>query len=553
MYKFFKNLSCLLCLIVIFGGCRKKALDEYYGRPASLAPPIYQVLQARGNFTTLLSVIDRAGYKASLSTGGFWTFFAPNDAAFQKYFTANSTSLDKIDTVTAGKIVRYCLVYNAFQTTHIADYQSPTGYVPNLAFKRRTTYYDGFNTGTLPAPAGPNSIYVSENRNPGTNSGVGYVFGDNNNKYISYFYSTFMAQANLTAIDYNYFFPNSTYSGFNVVNASVVNKDILAENGVIHEIDQVVLPLPTIEQQLASNSQYSAFRNLYELYLVAATPDANFTRQYNNVTNKTAPVYVKSYNAALAFALGNESWIKLEADDSQKGGYTLFAPTNTVVNNYVGGVGVAGSLLEFYGSLTSLPTNILADFMNAHMFSTTVWPSKFASATNNSGEPARFDPGLPTGTSATSNIVQSQYCSNGLFYGVNQVQKANVFSTVYARVYLDPAYSIMLKLLNGSVKTQITTPSSRFTIFLMSDATLLAAGYSFDSATNLYAYTANGVTSENAGNAATLSRIVQSCIIPTPNNELNDLSGDGVAEGNSPGGSGGEYIRWHANTIVTAK
>src|SRR5476651_400274 len=343
MYKFFKNLSCLLRLIIVFGGCRKKAFDDYYNRPASLQPPIYQVLQARGNFSNLLTVIDRSGYKPTLSAAGYWTFFAPNDAAFQKYFTANSTSLDKIDTVTAGKIVRYCLVYNAFQTTHLADYQSPTGYVANTAFKRRTTYYDGFFTGTT--PAGANGVYVSQNRNGG------YTYGDNNNKYIPYFYSTFMAQAGLTAVDYNYFFPHSTYSGFNVVNASVVNKDIVAENGIIHEIDQVVLPLPTIEQQLAGNTQYSAFKSLYENYMVSYLADVNYTRQYNTVTNKTNTVYVKGYNGALAFALGNESYVKFQPDDSQIDGYTLFAPTNTVLNSYLGGLGVTGSILEYYGSL----------------------------------------------------------------------------------------------------------------------------------------------------------------------------------------------------------
>ena len=36
------------CLLL--AGCKKK-FDDYYERPATLEPPIYQQLESRGNFT----------------------------------------------------------------------------------------------------------------------------------------------------------------------------------------------------------------------------------------------------------------------------------------------------------------------------------------------------------------------------------------------------------------------------------------------------------------------------------------------------------------------
>src|SRR4051812_20294961 len=72
----------LLMLVVLFTNCKKKAFDEYYARPDNLAAPIYQQLQAKGNFTNFLSLIDKAGYKQTLSTAGYWTIFAPSDSAF---------------------------------------------------------------------------------------------------------------------------------------------------------------------------------------------------------------------------------------------------------------------------------------------------------------------------------------------------------------------------------------------------------------------------------------------------------------------------------------
>lgn len=525
MFKFYKNLFSLLAVVLIFGSCRKKAFDDYYGRPSNLAPPIYQELQSRGNFKNLLACIDKSGYKSTLSAAGYWTFFAPNDDAFKKYFTDNNTTIDKIDSVTAKKIVTYCLVYNAFATDHIADYQSNSGWVPNNAFKRRTAYYDGVYQATV---NGQTMSVISSNRNGS------YLFGDNNNKYIPYFFSSYFAAKNLTASDYNYFFPNTTYTGFNVVNATVVNKDIYAENGVIHEIDRVILPLPSLEQYLASNPQYSAFKSLYDQFMISylANPDATHRNQV--LTGSAAQVYVKLYNASLAFSPNNENYLKLADNDGQADGYTLFVPTNDVFNQYLNNV-----ILENYKSVDKLPINIITDLLNAHMWQTTVWPSKFSSTNNFQGEPARFN--------ASTDIVDKQFCSNGIFYGTNKVQQANVFSSIYGKAYLDPNYSLMIRLLDLNLRYTITSPNLKFTMFMLSDATLRSMGFDYSTANSAFTYTANGVTT--IGNSArdALLRILNTHIVLTPNGELNDLSGQGIAET-----YGGEYIRWKNNTVYAA-
>jgi uncharacterized surface protein with fasciclin (FAS1) repeats len=531
MNRYIHRLLVFFSLLLILSACRKQAFDDFYGRPANLQPPIYQVLQQRGNFTTLLAVIDKSNYKPTLSAAGYWTFFAPNDEAFKKYFSDNNTSLDKMDSVTARKLVTYCLVFNAFKTDHLPDYQSSAGWVPTSAYKRRTAYYDGFYTGQ--GPDGPNTILFSANRNA-NNNGTSFIFGDNNNKYIPYFYSTYFAAKNLSATDYNYFFPNTSYTGFNVVNSAVVNKDILAENGVIHEIDHVIAPLPSLEQKLTSNSNYSVFNSLYDQFMISYVTDANATRRYLTLNNKTSNVYIKQYGANLAFAPNNENFLKVEDNDGQQDGYSIFVPSNDVLNLYLKEV-----ILEFYKTLSALPPNIIADLLNAHMWQTTVWPTKFASTRNYLGEPARFDP--------VADITEKQFCSNGVFYGTNKVQQANVFSTVYARAYLDPAYSMMTRLLDLTLKTQVTSPGLKYTVFMLSNATLNSLGYGYNPTNSNFTYTVNGATTSGATPLAALQRILNLNIVPTPNGELNDLSGDGIAESN-----GGEYIRWHNNTVSSA-
>src|SRR5690606_17765235 len=120
--KFAKILLYYLPLLVFITSCENK--DEYYERPANLEPPIYQQLQAKGNFTTFLALVEKADYKNTLSAAGYWTLFAPNAQAFTKYFAANGISgVDALDKATATKIVTYALVYNAFMTARLSDYQ----------------------------------------------------------------------------------------------------------------------------------------------------------------------------------------------------------------------------------------------------------------------------------------------------------------------------------------------------------------------------------------------------------------------------------------------
>ena len=90
MSRLLKVYLCLLTILLLLTNCRKKGWDDYYGRPDGLAQPIYQQLDARGNFKSFLKLAERAKYKDILSTGGYWTVFAPNDAAFEKFLKDNN-------------------------------------------------------------------------------------------------------------------------------------------------------------------------------------------------------------------------------------------------------------------------------------------------------------------------------------------------------------------------------------------------------------------------------------------------------------------------------
>ncbi len=536
MNKFILKVLPFLSLVVLFANCRKKEWDAFYGRPETLEPPIYQQLQAKGQFKHLLAAIDKAGYKNILGAAGYWTFFAPHDSAFQVYFKENNISgIEQLDSASCRKIVTYCLVYNAFKKDRIDDYQSSAGWVTNQAFKRRTAAYTGIYDGT-DATGNPMKVIASNRNNNGTSF---YVDADNNNKYIPIFADGYMTGKGLTASDYNYFYPNTTYSGFNVVDAVVTESDIPAENGVIHVVNKVITALPSLDEYLGSNPNFSEFKKLFDKFLVLYTLNATVTQKYQLLNPGAGEVFTKVFASALAFSPNNENFMKLQDNDGQANTYSMFAPTNEVLKNYINNV-----LLENYPSkrVEDLPINIIYDFVNAHLWQTAVWPSKFQTTFNFLGEEARFTAG---------DVVDKKILSNGIFYGTNKVQEANVFSSVFGKAYLNPQYSMMTSLLNQELKFTISNVRQKYTLFLVSNKALNDSGYFVDpSVSNIpneqWRYTPPGGGTELKGSSA-LVRLLRVLNMHVVAGDLTSLSGSGVALTN-----GGEFITYSNNTVQGA-
>jgi uncharacterized surface protein with fasciclin (FAS1) repeats len=519
MNKILRISPGFILLLLFLTGCVKKEFKDYYARPDNLAQPIYQQLTARKNFTSLLACVDKANYKEILSRAGYWTFFAPNDAAFQNYFTEKGiSSVADIDSATARKIVTYSLVYNAFRIDQLSNYQSSTGVIPNQAFKRKTVYYDFVQTET-----GSGRKIVASNRNGS------YISGDNNNKSIPYFIDSYMDAKGLSASDYNFLYPGTTYTGVNVEDATILSSDIVAENGIIHEIDKVLLPLPSIEQYVASNPDYSEF-NILLNKMASYVANADLTHRYHVLTGSTDSVYVKMYRNTLGFSPNNENYIN-GGTDSQIGGYTLVVPKNQEVIDYT------RYLLKYFGTFEAAPAEVLTDFINSHMWTSQVWPSRLSNSSNSQGEIPTF---------STGAIVDTKLLSNGIVYGTNKVQEANVFRTIYSVPYLDPRYTLMIRGLNAELKYSIINAQVKYTMFMMSNASIQAAHYDWSTQRNSWAYssTAPYTTWDYTTNARDrFYRILQTSVTQ-PTIDLADLSGKGIVEMYN-----GEYIKYSNDTV----
>ncbi|MCX2679817.1 fasciclin domain-containing protein [Galbibacter sp. EGI 63066] len=528
-----------LPLIFFTASCSNDEVEEYYSRPDDLEAPIYQQLDARGNFTNLITLIDKSGYKDILGKAGYWTMMAPNDEAFTQFFQEQGISdASSVDSLTASKIVKYALIYNAFRTERLSDYQSIIGWVEDLAFRRRTAYYDGFQTKNI---NGSPMVIVGSNRNNSL-GGDPYISGDNNNKYITYFTEEYMAALGVGSSDYNYFFPNSAYTGFNVLGAETVQADIVAENGIIHEVDKVSLPPINLDQKLEESPDYSLFRDMLEANLVNYVFDEEATTTYQNFTKKSDEVYVKVYDPALSFSPNNENYLKEEDNDGQIDAYTLIVPENAAFQTFVDEV-----LLKNYPSLDKLPKYVFEDFFNAHMVPNAVWPSKAGGYSNALEEDIRIDMG--------TDVIEAEILSNGFFFGTSKIQASNLFYSVYTSAYLDPAFTLATRLFNdgSGFREIISNIYNNYTLFLPSDEVLMDLGYDYDIDRSEWVYTSpeTGNTVRGTLARSRLLRVLYNSIISTPDLELNDLSGSGIIRSGDftlPG----EYIKWENNQVFAA-
>lgn len=536
---FLLGLFTALCL-----SCRKEAFDNYYSRPDDLESPIYTRLEEEGRFSQFRRLIEKAGYMETLNQAGYWTLFAPNDDAVNRFLQEqNYATVEDVPDTVAEQIVRYALVYNAFQTNHISDYQSNLGWEEGMGFRRRTAYYDGFRKEKVKINGTEREVVVGASNRNNVSVSFGtpyYVDGDNNNKYVTYFHEKYRQFNSLSADDYNFFYPSTPASDFHFMGGSVSKADIIAENGVIHEVDQVTLPRPSLDQYLRDHDEYSFFRDsLLNQFFVTYEYSAAASKTYEYRTGQVEEVYIKVYDPLLAFSPNNENYLKEEDNDGQRDGYSMFIPTNDIIEPWVRTV-----FLEHYKTLNRVPKSVMADLVNTMLWKSAVWPSQFSSKTNEHEEPARF---------TKADVTDKQILSNGFFYGTNQMQESDLFNTVYKHVILDPDYSLMLMLLEQEYKRMVINPGTNFTLFLFSNSLLNSLGYSYNERLNEWSWIdRNGNTMAHSQTLTRLNRMLYTHIVETPNDELANINNTQGFIQTGDRALPGEFIKWNNGNIYAA-
>lgn len=550
MKNVFGNIVKAMLMLLCFVQCTDR--DAYYDNPSWADLPIYQLLQKEGRFTNYLKCVDRTLYASSIDGGALYTCFAPNDDAFKEYLSENSySSVDDIPDSVVSAIVAYSLVYNSYELGRLSDVLNG-GWDTLQSIKKKTPYYETLRR----EYNGSDSIWVVD-----ANIASGYLSGYNNYKFLPYYLSDYFDSRStpLTASDYNTFYPNTTYTGQNVQDATIVTADLVAGNGVVHEVDKVLEPLPNIER-LLKGSDYSSFKALIEK-TEGGTPDFY---SYNTSTAITSyyqtafpsknidAVYYKYYSG-LDVPINCERYGSSTAE-AETDGYTVFAPNNEAMTSFFN-----DKLSDYYSSWDDVPSTVLGYFLNAQFVKSMVWPGTYAGTMNSQNDYINGVGG--TGDSFSSSIYTDvKPASNGFFYGGNNYIKSHYFETVMTEILLNSNYDLMKKAFTLYFSSSLQDllmectlngyDNVDYMVLLLDDDLLKDDGFSYGWSSSTYAFS----HSSSLTVASTrMQRLVKSHVFMRVHDSNIDTRLDNFAGGNTADYDGYSYALNYYGDMVRFK
>jgi uncharacterized surface protein with fasciclin (FAS1) repeats len=125
MKKFFKTAALLFCVSILTSSCSNSNDETTMDSPKS----IYELAAADSDLSSLKAAVDKAGLAATLNGSGSFTVFAPSNAAFAQFLTANGfASLNDVP----NTVLKEVLLNHVLGSKVLAS-QVTTGYVSTLA------------------------------------------------------------------------------------------------------------------------------------------------------------------------------------------------------------------------------------------------------------------------------------------------------------------------------------------------------------------------------------------------------------------------------------
>ncbi|MFM2293417.1 MAG: hypothetical protein RIS29_3230 [Bacteroidota bacterium] len=547
------KLSGLLSLILILTVRCSNDKDAYFLRPGWLEPPIYDVLKEKGHFTNYLKCVDKTLYSSVLQGAGLYTVFAPNDSAFNVFLTKNGyNSIADIPDSTVEKIVSYSICYS----TYTLDSLGVRG-----GYKYKTQYY------ALPyRDAEFNNEWVVDQTMEN-----GWTTAYNNYKFLPTFTNAFFSSNTpaLTAADYNVFFPNVTFNGKNVQGGQILNADMRAENGIVHEVSTVNLPLNNIAD-IIKKPEFSLYRSLvdakdnYGDYLFRTYLDINSPTMLKAI-QKIMPkenidrVFIKFYTG-LNYSLNLENVLDESGKYTpEKSGYTMIVPTNDALTEYMN-----LRVLKYYADAQSLPSDIVQTLIMAHMVPSLVWPANYASSVNGNGDYLNGE-GNTGKQFSQSGISGATLASNGFVYHSSKAISSRIFESVYSELFINPAHKWanigFVNNFNSSLREDLQKcslngfMSERYTLITFDDQLLKDDGFSYNSTDNTFSHSVSGVNANNR-----LTRLLREHVFEGLQNnevksEISDFATTGISNEdnwNFTVTSYGDPVRYKNNQMQAA-
>lgn len=514
-FNAFSKFVLMAALMLVFTNCK----DDHFSRyedPPWLSGSIIETLQDTGNCTIFLELMEKAGYEEPI-TKGLFTVFVANDSAYQAYF--NSKGIASVDDLTeqeAFKLFTLNVINTPRSRTHlIYDYleyhggwQEPNSEVGALLWRVATRsespdyvdhvrYYKDFLDEDLK------------------------VIGQE--KLVPLLSTEFLVEygADPSGSDYNYFFPETEWSGLQWYNANIVEAEVKTSNGFIYYLDRVVPEIPSIDEYLKDNQdQFGVFYDLMQRFAVYSFSD------YDDDVDKTS-LYIKNYHTVSDVSA--EIIPGTNPPYDRKNSYTAFIPTDDVLEPYIN-----EKFLQNFESLDSVPEISLAFLVQACILEAFQVPSKMpGNYTNAYGDNVDID--------LNTDVKEATLLSNGPFFAMNVYNAPRAFESTISPLFFNRFNSTYLYIINqAKMIASLTATDLDVTLFAPTNEGLLDGKIRY--------YEPRETLERLADNGEWLALTFEQAkeLVGDHVSNINtvDFSGEGFLRMNS-----GNYIYYHNNKV----
>ena len=457
LWKRSRHLMLVAASVLLAGGsalvsCSQYDLDER--TPEGWGSSIYSWLDEQGNFTNTVRIIDDLGYGEVLAKTGSKTLFVADDAAYDRFYANNNWGARSYRDLTTSqkKLLLFgSMMNNSMQLNSLPSVQ---GNPPREGESmRRFASSSPYDSVTVLQPSQmPDNPYWKRFKD----SGLPMVcMMDNTEKTLVQFIEKLLVNKRITNSDYDFLFNNTTkrQAGDASINGvQVANPNIKCSNGFIHQMEEIVMPLPNMAEVIKMKGNVSDFNRLLERFCAPypdMTPDreGSITMQYNFLypDRKVDTVYQKRFfslksqggselnkspdNGSVEMLKFDPEWNAYYAGDAQTDNMAvqsdmavMMVPTNEALQDYWSN-GTGRILRDQYGSWENVPNDVVAELINNNMLSSFVIsvPSKFSGILNDANDPMGVD---------IADIDSVWLACNGAVYLTNKVYSPTSFVSV---------------------------------------------------------------------------------------------------------------------------
>ena len=448
--------------------------DLLTGTPSWLGESIYEELESRGNFKTTLELINAQSedYASVLKKTGSKTIFVSDDDAWAKFFENNSWNVKSISDMTEAQ-KRMLFKSNMINSAYLVEL---LGNIPSSSSDadpieggciRRTTSLDVMDS--VPHVVKSQFPTLNPVRLDGNGDVIDFwsrvrgkdtilMLQDNNVPTMIHFMPKFMSNNNITDDDVDFLTNHeiSTNSGAFVNGKVIKERDITCQNGYIHILDGVSVPMDNMANVIANQPQFSIYSRLLDRFSYPSY-NASLSEEYQRQYGGNDCVFVKRYfNNGTANSLAKRDdndggasvstqlpydpgWNKYYLQSSVNAygsdaaymvdAAVMLVPTDEALINYLQNDG--SDLNERYAKAgpgetawDNAPDKVVLPLLKNTMLVSlkSAIPSQFASINNTASEPMGVE---------KKDIDYVHWACNGVVYETNKVYVAPEYVSVF--------------------------------------------------------------------------------------------------------------------------